>query len=186
MIDPLLPLTTRRRFLTTVLGGAGALFGLGARRDTAAASPPGRLALYNTHTRETLDVTFRDAGGLYDARALAAIDHVLRCHYTGLATHMDIGVLEFLSTVDRRFGGDREIHVISGFRSSEYNDWLIRHGHGVARRSLHLVGRAIDVRLPGVPLRAVRDEARALGLGGVGYYPASEFVHLDSGPARSW
>ena len=144
MTDQRLSLTTRRRFLTTALGAAGALFGLGARRDTAAASPPGRLALYNTHTRETLDVTFRDAGGLYDARALAAIDHVLRCHYTGLATHMDLGVLEFLSTVDRRFGG------------------------------------------PGVPLRAVRDEARALGLGGVGYYPASEFVHLDSGPSRSW
>lgn len=131
-------------------------------------------------------MTFRDGTGRYDARALAAIDHILRCHYSGLAARMDVGVLEFLNAVDRRLGGDREIHVISGFRSPEYNNWLIRHGHGVAQRSLHLVGKAIDVRFPGVPLGAVRDAARALGLGGVGYYPASDFVHVDSGPLRYW
>ena len=177
---------TRRSFRTTALAGAGALLGVGVRPQTAAASPPGRLALYNTHTRETLDVTFRDGAGRYDAGALTALDHVLRCHYAGLTARMDLAVLEFLDAVDRRLGGDHEIHVISGFRSPEYNDWLLRHGHRVARRSLHLVGKAIDVRFPGVHLRAVRDAARALGLGGVGYYPGSDFVHLDSGRPRSW
>ena len=177
---------TRRSFLATALVGAGAVAGLGMRPRPVAAAPLGRLALFNTHTRETLDVTFRDAAGEYDPKALAAIDHVLRCHYTGQSTRMDVGVLEFLSTVDHRLGGQREIHVISGFRSAAYNDWLVRHGDGVARHSLHLVGKAIDVRLPGVPLDAVRDVARALGAGGVGYYPASDFVHLDSGRPRFW
>jgi len=186
MTDHLRFSVTRRRFLTASLPGVAALLGLGVRPATAAASPPGRLALYNTHTRETLDVTFRDAAGRYDARALAAIDHVLRCHSTGLTAHIDLGVLEFLNAVDRRLGGDHEIHVISGFRSPEYNDWLIRHRKGVARRSLHLVGKAIDVRFPAVPLGAVRDAARALALGGVGCYPVSDFVHLDVGPPRFW
>jgi uncharacterized protein YcbK (DUF882 family) len=99
---------------------------------------------------------------------------------------MDAAVVEFLNAVDRRLGGAHEIHVISGFRAPEYNDWLIRHGHAVARGSLHLVGKAIDVRFPGLPLGAVRNAARALGLGGVGYYPQSDFVHIDSGPLRSW
>jgi uncharacterized protein YcbK (DUF882 family) len=186
MTDNLPGAVTRRRFLGTVLAAAGTVVGPRAQPDAVAASPPGRLALYNTHTRETLEATFRDAAGRYDPRALAAIDHVLRCHYSGLATRIDLAVLDFLSVVDGRLGGDHEIHVISGFRSAEYNAWLIRHGRGVARRSLHLVGKAIDVRFPGVPLAAVRDAARALGLGGVGYYPGSDFVHLDSGPPRSW
>jgi uncharacterized protein YcbK (DUF882 family) len=186
MTDDLLGCVTRRGFLGTVLAAAGTLLGPGARPDAVAASPPGRLALYNTHTPETLDATFRDVSGRCDPRALAAIDHVLRCHYTGRAARIDLAVLDFLNAVDRRLGGDHEIHVISGFRSAEYNAWLIRHGHGVARRSLHLVGKALDVRFPGVALRTVRDTARALGFGGVGYYPASDFVHLDSGPPRSW
>jgi uncharacterized protein YcbK (DUF882 family) len=174
---------TRRRFLTSLAGAT--LLGAGVRPG-AAAAPEARLALYNTHTRESLDVTFRDAAGRYDHRALAAIDHVLRCHYTGLTARIDVAVLDFLSAVDQRLGGDHEIHVISGYRSPEYNAWLIRHGHGVAERSLHLLGKAIDVRLPGVALAAVRDTARTMGLGGVGYYPASSFVHLDSGSVRSW
>ncbi len=168
------------------MAGAAALLGSRAWAVPAPASWPGRLALYNTHTRETLDVTFRDGSGRYDAAALAAIDRILRCHYTGLVAHMDVAALEFLNAVDRRLGGDREIHVISGFRSAQYNEWLIRHGHGVAPHSLHLVGKAIDVRFPGVPLAAVRDAARALRLGGVGYYPTSDFVHVDSGPLRYW
>jgi uncharacterized protein YcbK (DUF882 family) len=83
-------------------------------------------------------------------------------------------------------GGDREIHVISGFRSVEYNAWLARRGSGVSRDSLHLVGRAIDVRFPDVTLGRVRRVAVDLACGGVGHYPGSGFVHLDSGRVRSW
>lgn len=202
---------SRRRFLTTSLAGAGALLGFGSLSKAVAApfggltrsvaSPLGgptkavaadaaqwlgRLALYNTHTRETLDVTFRDAAGHYDTGALASIDHILRCHYTGASVQMDVAVLEYLTAVDYHLGGDREIHIISGYRSPEYNQWLIRHSHGVAQQSLHLVGKAIDVRFPGIALTSVRDTARALALGGVGYYPASDFVHVDSGRVRTW
>ena len=158
----------------------------GSLTKAVAAPWPGRLALYNTHTRETLDVTFRDGAGHYDAGALASIDHILRCHYTGATVQMDVAVLEYLSAVDGRLGGDREIHIISGYRSPEYNQWLIRHSHGVAQQSLHLVGKAVDVRFPGIALASVRDTARALALGGVGYYPASDFVHVDSGRVRTW
>jgi uncharacterized protein YcbK (DUF882 family) len=161
------------------------LLGLAGAPPRAAALPPGRLRLFNIHTRETLDTAFREANGRYDARALEAINHLLRCHYTEKVTAIDPAVIEFLDGVRTRVGGD-EIHVVSGYRAPEYNEWLLRRGHGVAKHSLHLVGKAIDVRLPGVRLADVRRTALDLGRGGVGYYPASDFVHLDSGRPRSW
>jgi uncharacterized protein YcbK (DUF882 family) len=145
-----------------------------------------RLALYNIHTREAATIVYRDAAGGYDADALGRLHYLLRCHFTDEVAPIDIRVIEFLGAVDHALNGDREIHVISGFRSVAYNNWLRRHTSGVATRSLHLEGRAIDVRFPGVPLREVRRVALAVGGGGVGYYPAPEFVHLDSGRVRSW
>jgi uncharacterized protein YcbK (DUF882 family) len=179
---------TRRSFMAASFAAASALLlAPRARADVGAAgAAPGRLALYNTHTREGLTVVYRDDAGHYDPGALDRLNHVLRCHYTGEVAAIDLRVIEFLRAVDERLGGDREIHVISGFRSAEYNAWLIRHGSGVAGRSLHLVGRAIDMRFPGLSLGQVRRAALDLGWGGVGYYPASGFIHLDSGRVRSW
>jgi uncharacterized protein YcbK (DUF882 family) len=168
-------------------GAAWAMLAPGARPGAAAVdTAPGQLSLYNIHTREALQVVYRDAAGRYDRAALDRISHVLRCHFTGEVAAIDPRVFEFLSAVDRELGGDREIHVISGFRSADYNAWLIRRTSGVARHSLHLTGRAIDVRFPGLSLGLVRRVASDLGRGGVGYYPASGFVHLDSGRVRSW
>ena len=150
------------------------------------AEQPAGSMLYNIHTREGLSVVYRNGAGRYDHGAFDRLNHVLRCHYTGEVGAIDLRVIEFLSAVDQGLGGDREIHVISGFRSAEYNAWLIRRGSGVAESSLHLVGRAIDVRFPGLALGQVRRVALELGWGGVGYYPASGFVHLDSGRVRSW
>ena len=99
---------------------------------------------------------------------------------------IELRVIEFLRAVDQGLGGDREIHIISGFRSAAYNAWLIRHGSGIAGHSLHLVGRALDVRFPGLSLGQTRRVALDLGWGGVGYYPASGFIHRDSGRVRSW
>lgn len=179
---------TRRSFMAASLAAASTLLLAPRARASApvAGDAPGRLALYNIHTREAATVVYRDGGGRYDPGALDRINHVLRCHHTGEVAAIDLRVIEFLGAVDRGLGGDREIHVISGFRSAEYNAWLIRHGSGVAARSLHLLGRAIDVRFPGLPLGQVRRTAVDLGWGGVGHYPASEFVHLDSGRVRSW
>jgi uncharacterized protein YcbK (DUF882 family) len=184
---PASPAWTRRSFVTASLAAAAALVAPRVPAAAAAAgAAPGRLALYNIHTRESLTVSYRDADGRYDPGSLGRLNRLLRCHYTGEVAPIDVSVVEFLKAVDQGLGGDREIHVVSGFRSSAYNAWLIRRGSGVAARSLHLVGRAVDVRFPELPVAEVRRVALALGRGGVGYYPASKFVHLDSGRARSW
>jgi len=179
---------SRRSFLKASLVGASILVGQLARAEqvSARALPPAELSLYNTHTAERLEVTYRDGSGHYDEAALRAIDHLLRCHYTGEVRRIDPRVIEFLNLVDKTLGGDHEVQIISGFRSRAYNAWLLRHGHGVATKSLHLVGRAIDARIGGVDLDAFRRTALALEVGGVGYYPRSGFVHLDSGRVRAW
>ena len=178
---------TRRSFMATSLAASTLLR---ARVGRAAAlvpgAEPGRLALYNIHTREGLTVVYRNAMGWYDHEELGRLNRALRCHYTGEVAPIDIRVIDFLSAVDQRLGGGHEIHVISGFRSAAYNAWLVRHGSGVSPHSLHLVGRAIDVRFPALPLAQVRRAALDLESGGVGYYPTSDFVHLDCGRIRSW
>ncbi len=147
---------------------------------------PGRLRLYNTHTGEKLRVTFRDYAGQYDEGALAELNWFFRCHYTNKQCEMDIDTLEYLNLVDQRLGGGKEIHVISAYRSPEYNRFLLNQGRRVAKKSLHLEGRALDIRIPGVATAQIRQAALRLQLGGVGYYPGSNFVHLDSGDFRTW
>jgi uncharacterized protein YcbK (DUF882 family) len=179
---------TRRSFMAASLAACSTL--LHTPRVRAAAvvpgAGPGRLALYNVHTREGVTVVYRNAAGRYDRNELGRLNRSLRCHYTGEVAPIDIGVIEFLSAVDQSLGGGHEIHVISGFRSAAYNTWLVQHGSGVSPHSLHLVGRAIDVRFPALALARVRRTALDLEMGGVGYYPTSGFVHLDSGRIRSW
>ncbi|MBZ0169857.1 Peptidase M15 [Candidatus Methylomirabilis lanthanidiphila] len=179
---------TRRSFLKASLVSALALVGrpVWAQELTPTPVTEGRLTLYNTHTHERLDVTYRQPSGEYDAEALNAIDQLLRCHYTNKVTKIDPDVIEFVSALDKRLGGGNEIHVISGFRSPEYNRLLRRTGRRVARHSLHQFGKAIDLRIPGVGLREVRKTALALRHGGVGYYPRRGFVHVDSGQFRYW
>ncbi len=178
----------RRSFLKVSLVGASALLGRLSLPDKviAATLPPGELLMYNIHTRERLEVTYRDTSGRYDPAAFEAIDHELRCHYTGQVAHIDREVIEIVNLVDKALGGEHEIDIISGFRSAAYNEWLFEHGHGVAKHSLHLVGKAIDLRIRGVDLDVVRRTALGLQLGGVGYYPRSDFVHVDSGRIRTW
>lgn len=146
----------------------------------------GRLALFNTHNREKLSVVYRHASGEYDPEALKAVNWILRCHYTNRATEMDIRTIEYLGAIDKELGGNNEIHIISGFRSPEYNTLLRREGRRVARHSLHLLGKAIDISIPGVNLDKVRRTALSLRYGGVGYYPGAGFVHIDSGSVRTW
>ncbi len=181
--------STRRSFLRSSLLGASVLLARLGSPSSALADPlpSGELSLYNTHTDERLEVTYRDRGGRYDDTALRALDRILRCHYDGEVAKMDVRVIEILDLVATRLGGGHEIEIISGFRSQAYNDWLIKHGGGgVAQHSLHMVAKAIDVRLKGVPLDRLHRAALDLRLGGVGYYPRSDFVHLDSGRVRTW
>lgn len=179
---------TRRSFLKASLVSALALVGRPVWAQDVIIPPAleARLTLYNTHTHEHLDVTYRQPSGEYDAEALNAIDQFLRCHYTNKITKIDPGVIEFVNALDKRLGGGNEIHVISGFRSPEYNRLLRRTGRRVARRSLHQYGKAIDLRIPGVGLKEIRKTALDLRYGGVGYYPRRGFIHVDSGRFRYW
>ncbi|MBI1821909.1 MAG: DUF882 domain-containing protein [Nitrospirae bacterium] len=148
--------------------------------------PEGNLSLYNTHTNEKLDVTYRDSSGNYSETALQEMNYFLRCHYTQKEIEMDIRVIEFLNLVHKKVGGNYEIQVISGYRSSEYNTLLRREGWGAAKHSLHLSGKAIDFRIPQVGIDKLRETAMNLEYGGVGYYPKAGFIHLDSGGVRFW
>jgi len=147
--------------------------------------PEGRISLYNTNSKERLTVNFRDGEGNYNPDALKSLNWILRCH-SGETTEMDVRVIEYLNLVDKELGGGNEIHIISGYRSPTYNGDLRRGGHGVARHSLHMKGKAIDISVPGVGLDKLRRVALNLRYGGVGYYPGPGFVHIDSGNFRIW
>ncbi|HXQ30624.1 MAG TPA: DUF882 domain-containing protein [Steroidobacteraceae bacterium] len=179
-------LTRRTAFRALACGGAGVALWLGSA-GRAAASPPGprRVTFHNTHTLESLSVEYcRD--GAYCDPALAAVNQVLRDHRSGEVHAIDPGLLDLLSDLAIRCEKDPEFEVISGYRSPETNAAMHARSTGVAAHSLHMEGRAIDIRLVGCELGAVRDAGLALGRGGVGYYQASQFVHLDTGRVRRW
>jgi uncharacterized protein YcbK (DUF882 family) len=143
------------------------------------------LAFYNTHTQEELKVTYaRDKA--YDPAALRKLNHFLRDHRTGDVHPIDPELLDILYAVQRAYGGSGVFEVISGYRSPQSNLNLFRKSWGVAKRSLHMEGKAIDVRRTGMKTRTLREIALELQRGGVGYYAKSDFVHLDTGHYRTW
>lgn len=143
------------------------------------------LAFVNTHTGETLSCVYFDAGR-YDPASLVRVNHFLRDFRTGDVHPIDPGVLNILFALRNLADRDDPFHVISGYRSPHTNALLRSRSHGVAAHSLHMEGRAIDVRMPGVPTRKLRDMALGMRRGGVGYYADSDFVHLDTGRVRFW
>lgn len=152
----------------------------------ALAAAPRALSLAHTHTREDIAVVYA-VGAQYEPVALRALDRFLRDHYSGDIGHIDPKLHDLLHAVRTVLGTAEPFHVISGYRSPATNDRLQRtRGGGVATRSLHMDGRAIDVRLPGVPLTDLRDAALSLRCGGVGYYAHEKFVHIDTGRVRRW
>lgn len=158
------------------------------RAVSAAVSPAAdrMLSFVNVHTGERIEARFWSAGN-YDPAALAAIDHLLRDHRTGEVKAVDRDLLGLLVDLRRELGTEEPFHVISGYRSPRTNAMLVaRSGGGVARHSLHLEARAIDVRLPGVRLGTLREAALDLRRGGVGFYPDLGFVHVDTGRVRRW
>jgi len=145
-----------------------------------------RIRLYHTHTGEHLDIVYRH-GDEYSAQAEAELDHFLRDHRTGDVKHYDPRVFDILADLAASVGQpNAEIQIICGYRSSWSNEFLRSRSSGVARNSLHLQAHAIDIRIPGVDTLTLRNAALALGRGGVGYYPRSEFVHVDTGRVRNW
>jgi uncharacterized protein YcbK (DUF882 family) len=174
----------RRDFLKWSLAGGTALLGnVSWARSMLSAERP--LKFYNTHTGEQLTASYW-AEGHYQTEEIAAIDRLLRDHRSGEVRPMDRRLFDILYSLQLQTGGRGTYEVISGYRSPATNRQLRRAGNGVAKDSLHTHARAIDIRLTGIRLADLRQAALGLRAGGVGYYPSSNFVHIDTGRVRSW
>jgi len=145
-----------------------------------------RLRLFHTHTGEHLDVVYR-RNSAYVSAALDQLDHFLRDHRTSEVHHFDPHLFDVLFDLTTSVGrAGAEIAVVCGYRTPWSNEFLRTHTSGVAKHSLHMRAEAIDIRLPGLKTSVFRDAALALGRGGVGYYPHSDFIHVDVGSVRRW
>ncbi len=174
----------RRRFLGMTATAAGCL--AAPAMAHARTSPPERaLSLYNLHTGESLRRVYW-ADGWYIDGALAEIDYVLRDFRTGDVKQIDLRLLNLLHRVRDVLGTNQPFSVISGYRSPETNAMLAARTKGVAKNSYHVHGMAIDIRVSGRHTEDIRWVAMGLRGGGVGYYPGSDFVHVDVGPVRYW
>ena len=177
---------TRRR----ILEATAALAGVAALRPQSVIGSPNagaarRIALSNLHTGERLDVEyFRD--GAYVPEALAALEVLLRDFRNERRHAIDPKLMDYLVDVAEKVGVPPAYSVISGYRSPETNERLHERSSGVSQHSLHMQGRAIDVRVSGVDCQDLAAHAEGLKRGGVGFYRGSNFVHLDTGAFRTW
>ncbi len=143
------------------------------------------IALHNLHTGEHLSLTYFDKGR-YLHGALSQVNRFLRDFRTGKSHAISPQLLDVLHALSAKLETGQPFQVISGYRSPKTNARLAKHSHGVAHHSLHMAGKAIDIRAPGIDLADLHKAALELGRGGVGYYPDSDFVHVDVGPVRHW
>jgi uncharacterized protein YcbK (DUF882 family) len=146
---------------------------------------PRSLSFVSFNTQETLTVTYW-SNGAYHRDALDKLNHFLRDSRDNALTEMDPLLFDVLWHTAQIVGYGGPVEVLSAFRSPTTNAWLASVSRGVARDSQHMNGNAMDIRFPGVPVFKIRQAARALNMGGVGFYPRSGFVHLDTGPVRYW
>jgi uncharacterized protein YcbK (DUF882 family) len=150
--------------------------------------PEKHLSFFNTHTGESLKTMFC-CEGEYVPEALESIKHILRDHRANEEKVIDVRLLDLLYDLNGELATNKPFHVISGYRSPRTNATLRERGGaatGVAVHSLHMDGKAIDIRVPGVKLATLKETAAFMRRGGVGYYPASDFVHVDVGRVRYW
>ena len=143
------------------------------------------LSFYNTHTHERLSVMYRNGDG-YISEAMDQIANILRDHRTGEIHPIDPELLDFLYDLLTEVGNHGKVHIISGYRSPATNKKLRNRSKGVASRSQHMKGKALDFRLPGTDTAVLRDTARAMKRGGVGYYQKLDFIQIDTGRVRFW
>jgi uncharacterized protein YcbK (DUF882 family) len=185
---------SRRSFLgfgAAALAGAlvpsKALAAAGVKASPTLAAERG-LSFFHTHTGERLTTAYC-AGGEYVAPALNDVNVLLRDFRVNQIKPIDPALLDLLFELNGVLGTDQPFHVISGYRTAQTNAMLQERGgahSGVASHSLHIEGKAIDIRVPGIKLEHLRDSAKSLTIGGVGYYPGSNFVHVDTGRVRYW
>ena len=170
----------RRHFLSLAAGLAAC-----PSPAQAVARPPvlRRLRLANAHTGETFEGTYRNDHGPID-RVIEELCVFLRDHHSGEKTQMDVGVIDFLADILAAVG-ETSATILSAYRTAETNAMLARTTFGVAEHSQHILGRALDLRV-GTKLGEAMNAARAMQRGGVGWYPHSDFIHIDTGPVRNW
>jgi uncharacterized protein YcbK (DUF882 family) len=196
-------LESRRKFLKTIAyGSVLALCGCGV--ETAAVrdgdrqgitqeshsryrhSPGHRtLSFEHAHTGEKLKLTYFERG-IYIKDALHEINYLLRDFRTDDVHTIDTALLDQMFDLKQTLGFNKPFHILSGYRSPTTNAQLRKHSHGVAEHSFHMKGRAIDIRVEGISTKTIRNTALTMAQGGVGYYPRSNFVHLDTGKFRTW
>lgn len=180
--------TSRRRFLQFGIAATTALFlpkASGIVLANSPVEPERKLSLLNLHTGESLKTTYWSEGR-YQTDELTAINRILRDHRTGDIHQMDNDLLDLLSILHHKMNGKQPFQVISGYRSAKTNAVLNQKSNGVAKKSLHMQGKAIDIRLPGCQLADLRKAAIDCQTGGVGYYAKSNFIHIDTGRVRRW
>ncbi len=175
---------SRRRFLTGCAAVASSVIAPSAFASITR-QPERQLAFRHLHTGEKVKLTYW-AEGEYLADSLQEINHLLRDHRTGDMAQIDRQLMDLLFNLQTSLDRPGEFQIISGYRSPKTNNMLRSKSSGVAKKSLHMQGRAIDIRLPGAELKQLRKAAIALKAGGVGYYPKSNFIHVDTGRVRYW
>ena len=163
--------------IATAVAGP-ALAGVGVRNERT-------LSLRNMHTGERVRATYW-AEGAWQVDGLRDINRVLRDFRTGDVADMDPGLLDLMHRLARLTETEAPFEVISGYRSPRTNAQLASRSSGVAKKSLHMQAKAVDLRLPGIKLSSLRRAAMSLQGGGVGYYPRSGFIHVDTGRVRFW
>ena len=144
-----------------------------------------KLIFYNLHTHERLEVVYKKEDQ-YILPAIEEINYILRDHRTDEVHSIDPNLLDFLYDVLHEVDYHGDIHVVSGYRSPETNKKLREKHPGISAKSLHMQGKALDFRLPGVDTRKLRDKALSLKRGGVGYYERVDFIQIDTGRVRFW
>ena len=177
--------TSRRRFLQFGLGLTASLAATPSAFANTLKQPDRTLSLLNLHTGESINTTYW-AEGEYLTNELTAINRVLRDHRTGDIEAIDQNLIELLNLLHSKVDSNQAFHVISGYRSPKSNAALRQNSNGVAKKSFHMKGMAIDIRLPKCQLASLHQAAVDLKIGGVGKYSKSNFIHIDTGSVRQW
>jgi uncharacterized protein YcbK (DUF882 family) len=175
----------RRQFLSFATAAAATLIASPAIARPTIRKPERAISFYNIHTGEAVNGVYW-AEGRYDRSMLTSINRVLRDHRNDAIHNIDIQVIELLTRLRSRIGITRPFHVISGYRSPESNAMLASMSDGVASHSLHMEGKAVDVRVEHMSPVSLGRVAKGMKSGGVGIYRRSNFVHVDCGKVRTW
>ncbi|MCK6261809.1 DUF882 domain-containing protein [Vibrio sp. ZSDE26] len=176
---------SRRHFLKLAGGSLVIASGIPSIAQASYPDRPRHLVMNNLHTGESVEASYFN-GVDYVEGELDRLNYLCRDFRRNEVHPMDRRLFDKISKIQTLLGTEAEVQIISGFRSPATNEALRANSNGVAKKSFHMLGQAMDFRLEGVNLKQVRDAALSLKSGGVGYYPRSNFIHIDTGPVRSW